>query len=117
VPSLQDSGIFPQILPGTSVPGFRIPPLRGWISDGSTRRSVRNSYALLSAQACDQGFNDRRDQEDEYEVGGGAAGGIIFFQFRHGSSLEFRFVRSSGSHQPSPDSSKAFASVVRLRFL
>ena len=47
--------------------------------------AARGRGALLSAQACDQGLNYRRDQEDEHKVDGGAAGGIIFFQIRHGS--------------------------------
>ena len=31
-----------QLLPGTSVPGFHMPPLRGWISVGFYHRSSRN---------------------------------------------------------------------------
>ena len=47
--------------------------------------AARGRGPLLSAQARDQGLNYRRDQEDEYKVGGDAAGGIILFRFGHGS--------------------------------
>jgi len=57
---------------------------------------------MLSTQACDQGLDNCRDEEDEYEVRGGAAGGIILFRFRHGSSLELSSVADSSDQVFSP---------------
>src|ERR1700752_3350349 len=60
-------------------------------------RSFRTSRAkesqldkrLLSAEAGQQGLDDRRDEEDKNKVCCDAAGRIIFFDFGHGSSQRF----------------------------
>lgn len=43
----------------------------------------------LTAEAGQQGFDDRRDQKDEHKVGSGTAGKIVFSRLGHGSSQGF----------------------------
>jgi hypothetical protein len=54
------------------------------------REEIRLDFGVLLAEARQQGFDYRPDQEDEDEVCGNAADRIIFSNFRHGSSHNLR---------------------------